>query len=106
MISTARPRTCAAATSLPEDPDFIDLSSADPDRYGLSRNAGITLKDKDVSRSKGLLKYRWFQKKDWQEEVKRVLSSGLKCELDALANKDVLEPERQRLVSLHVVSGL
>jgi len=35
-----------------------------------------------------------------------VLSSGLKCELDALANKDVLEPERQRLVSLHVVSGL
>jgi hypothetical protein len=30
----------------------------------------------------------WFQKKDWQKEIKRMLSSGLKYELDALANKD------------------
>jgi DNA topoisomerase VI subunit A len=30
----------------------------------------------------------WFQKKPWQEEVKRILASGLKYELDALANKD------------------
>jgi len=59
-----------------------------------------------VSRAKGLLKYRWFQKKDWPEEIKRVLSSGFQYALDALANKDFLEPERQRLVSLHVVSGL
>jgi len=33
-------------------------------------------------------KYRWFQKKPWQEEIKRMLASGLKYELDALANKD------------------
>ena len=59
-----------------------------------------------MSRAKGLLKYRWFQKKDWPEEIKRVLSSSFQYALDALANKDVLEPERQRLVSLHVVSGL
>ena len=59
-----------------------------------------------MSRAKGLLKYRWFQRKDWPEEIKRVLSSSFQYELDALANKDVLEPERQRLVSLHVVSGL
>ena len=30
----------------------------------------------------------WFQKKSWQEEIKRMLSSGLEYELDALANKD------------------
>jgi DNA topoisomerase-6 subunit A len=31
---------------------FIGLSSADPDAYGLSRNVGIKLNDKDVSRAK------------------------------------------------------
>jgi len=67
---------------------FIGLSSADPDAYGLPRNVGIKLNDKDVSRAKELLKYRWFQKKHWQEEIKRMLSIGLKYELDALANKD------------------
>ena len=67
---------------------FIGLSSADPDRYGLPRNVGIKLNDKDISRAKELMKYRWFQKKEWQEEIKRMLSSGLKYELDALANKD------------------
>jgi DNA topoisomerase-6 subunit A len=67
---------------------FIGLSSADPDRYGLPRNVGIKLNDKDVSRAKELLRYRWFEKKPWQEEIKRMLSVGLKYELDALANKD------------------
>src|SRR5262252_5014393 len=67
---------------------FIGLSSADPDRYGLPRNVGIKLNDKDVSRAKELLKYRWFEKKPWQEEIKRMLGAGLKYELDALANKD------------------
>ncbi len=38
--------------------------------------------------AKELLKYRWFQKKPWQDEIKRMLASGLKYELDALANKD------------------
>ena len=67
---------------------FIGLSSADPDHYGLPRNVGIKLNDKDTSRAKELLKYRWFQKKHWQDEIKRMLSTGLKYELDALANKD------------------
>src|SRR5947207_7603164 len=67
---------------------FIGLSSADPEAYGLPRNVGIKLNDKDVARAKELLAYTWFQKKSWQEEIKRMLSSGLKYELDALANKD------------------
>jgi DNA topoisomerase-6 subunit A len=56
---------------------FIGLSSADPDAYGLPRTVGIKLYHKDVSRAKELLKCRW-----------RMLASGLKYELDALANKD------------------
>ena len=67
---------------------FIGLSSADPEAYKLPRNVGIKLNDKDISRAKELLNYAWFQKKPWQLEIKRMLSSGLKYELDALANKD------------------
>lgn len=67
---------------------FIGLSSADPEDYSLPRNVGIKLNDKDISRAKELLNYPWFQKKEWQTEVKRMLASGLKYELDALANKD------------------
>ena len=67
---------------------FIGLSSADPEAYELPRNVGIKLNDKDTSRAKELLNYRWFQKKEWQAEIKRMLGSGLKYELDALANKD------------------
>ncbi|MEK7858519.1 MAG: DNA topoisomerase IV subunit A [Elusimicrobiota bacterium] len=67
---------------------FIGLSSADPEKYGLPRNVGIKLNDKDVTRAKELLNYPWFQKKHWQTEVKRMIGSGLKFELDALANKD------------------
>ncbi|HSG05875.1 MAG TPA: DNA topoisomerase IV subunit A [Nitrospiria bacterium] len=67
---------------------FIGLSSADPDRYGLPRNVGIKLNEKDTARARELLNYKWFQKKPWQKEIKRMLSSGLKYELDALANKD------------------
>ena len=52
---------------------FIGLSSADPDHYGLPRNVGIKLNDKDIGRAKELLKYRWFQKKPWQDEIKRML---------------------------------
>jgi len=67
---------------------FIGLSSTDPERYKLPRNVGIKLNDKDVSRARELLNYAWFQKREWQQEIKRMLSSGLKYELDALANKD------------------
>src|SRR5919204_2295969 len=67
---------------------FMGLSSADPERYELPRNVGIKLNEKDVTRAKELLNYRWFQKPAWQEEIKRMLASGLKYELDALANKD------------------
>jgi len=70
------------------DCKFIGLSSRDPETYGLPRNVGIKLNDKDVSRAKEIMAYPWFQKKEWQEEIKRMLASGLKYELDALANKD------------------
>jgi DNA topoisomerase-6 subunit A len=70
------------------DAKFIGLSSRDPERYGLPRNVGIKLNDKDIGRAKELMNYPWFQKKEWQSELKHMLQAGLKFELDALANKD------------------
>ena len=70
------------------DAKFIGLSSVDPETYGLPRNVGIKLNDKDIARAKEILNYPWFQKKEWQKEIKYMLASGLKYELDALANKD------------------
>jgi DNA topoisomerase VI subunit A len=67
---------------------FMGLSSADPERFELPRNVGIKLNEKDIARAKELMNYQWFQKPAWQAEIKRMLASGLKYELDALANKD------------------
>src|SRR3989339_850775 len=54
---------------------FIGLSSEDPEIYGLPRNVGIKLNEKDVARAKEILNYPWFQKKEWQKEIKRMLAS-------------------------------
>ena len=70
------------------DAKFMGLSSRDPDKHKLPRNVGIRLNDKDIARAKELMDYPWFAKKEWQKEIKAMLSSGLKYELDALANKD------------------
>jgi len=70
------------------DCKFIGLSSRDPESYGLPRNVGIKLNEKDVSRAKEIMAYPWFQKKEWQQEITYMIKSGLKYELDSLANKD------------------
>ena len=70
------------------DAKFIGLSSFDAEKHKLPRNVGIKLNDKDISRAKELMAYPWFAKKEWQKEIKHMLSSGLKFELDVLANKD------------------
>ncbi len=70
------------------DAKFIGLSSVDPQKHSLPRNVGIKLNDKDIARAKEIKNYPWFAKKEWQREIDGMLRSGLKFELDALANKD------------------
>ena len=67
--------------------DF-DLDNAKPTAARFPAEKVIKLNDKDINRAKELMKYKWFQKKEWQNEIKGMLSTGLKFELDALANKD------------------
>jgi hypothetical protein len=82
-----RPSPLRHRPPIAERPGRLDRP-APGSSYGLPRNVGIKLDDKDIGRAKELLEYRWFQKKPWQEEIKRMLASGLEHELDALANKD------------------
>ncbi len=70
------------------DAKFVGLSSRDPEKHKLPRNVGIKLNDKDIGRAKEIMAYPWFAKKEWQAEIRHMLASGLKYELDALANKD------------------
>ena len=70
------------------DAKFLGLSSHDPEKHKLSRTYSIKLNDKDISRAKEIMAYPWFQKKEWQKEIKNMLSSGVKYELDALASKN------------------
>ena len=70
------------------DAKFIGLSSFDPEKHKLPRNVGIKLNEKDIARAKEIMAYPWFQKKEWQKEIKAMLASGLKYELDSLANKN------------------
>ncbi|MFH0752862.1 MAG: DNA topoisomerase IV subunit A [archaeon] len=68
---------------------FIGLSSFDREKYGLPDNITIKLNEQDKSRAKQILEYPWFQKKEWQREIKHMMSAGVKMELEALSSKGI-----------------
>lgn len=68
---------------------FIGLSSFDRDKYPFMNEVDIKLNDQDISRAKQLLEYPWFQKKEWQREIRNMLKTGVKFELEALAKKRI-----------------
>jgi DNA topoisomerase-6 subunit A len=68
---------------------FLGLSSFDRKKYSLPDNVTIKLNDQDKSRAKQILQYPWFQKKLWQKEIKEMLKSGVKLELEALSAKGI-----------------
>ena len=63
---------------------FVGLSSFDAERYGLSQNVAIMLDEVDQKRAKQMLSYAWFQRKEWQKELRKMLQLGIKLELEAL----------------------
>lgn len=68
---------------------FLGLSSFDPERFKLPRDVTIKLDQQDISRARQLLAYPWFKSKAWQEEVKNMLRTGVKLELEALSRKGI-----------------
>ena len=68
---------------------FVGLSSFDAERYGLRDNVKIKLDDMDERRAKQMLSYPWFERKEWQKELHKMLQVGVKLELEALSSKGI-----------------
>lgn len=68
---------------------FLGLSSFDCEKYKLPKSATIKLNQEDIRRANEILKYPWFKKKSWQEEIKHMLEKGVKLELEALSAKGI-----------------
>ena len=68
---------------------FIGLSSFDVEKYDLPSNVSIQLDETDHRRAKQMLAYPWFERKPWQREMKKMLSQGVKLEIEALSSKGI-----------------
>ncbi|RLJ06427.1 MAG: DNA topoisomerase VI [Candidatus Aenigmatarchaeota archaeon] len=68
---------------------FVGLTTQDVEKFGIARNVTIKLNQGDVKRTNELLKYVWFKPKEWQTELKHMLSKGYKLELEALSSKGI-----------------
>lgn len=68
---------------------FVGLSSFDAEKYDLPSNVSIKLDDTDHRRAKQMLAYPWFERKPWQREMKKMLSQGVKLEIEALSSRGI-----------------
>lgn len=66
---------------------FIGLSSFDAENFDIPSHVPMPLTDEDTRRAREIREYPWFQSKEWQREIKRMESLGVKLELEALSNK-------------------
>ena len=72
------------------DAKFLGIRAQDYQRYDLTDDVQIALNDRDIARSKQIANYPWFKdKKPWQLEIKQVLRSGFKMEVESLITKDI-----------------
>lgn len=67
---------------------FIGMSSYDADRFDIPSHIPMPLTDEDRRRAREIREYPWFQKKEWQREIKHMESLGVKLELEAFSNKN------------------
>ncbi len=68
---------------------FIGLTTRDVDKYGIAKNVTIKLNQGDIKRTNEMMNYIWFKPKEWQDELKHMLSVGYKLELEALSSKGI-----------------
>jgi len=67
---------------------FIGMSSYDADRFDIPSHVPMPLTDEDRRRAREIREYPWFQKKEWQREIKHMEALGVKLELEAFSNKN------------------
>jgi len=65
---------------------YIGLTLSDIEKYGLEKYT-IKTKEVDIKRAKDMMKYEWFQSKEWQKELKLLIDKKIKAELEALSGR-------------------
>lgn len=68
---------------------FLGLRCTDVEKYKIPKDVTIKLNQQDIGRAKQMLAYPWFQKKPWQEELKTMLKSNVKLEIEALSRRGI-----------------
>ena len=69
---------------------FLGIRASDYERCELTDDVQIELNDRDVTRAKQIMAYPWFAgDKQWQREIKKMLSNGFKMEVESLITKDI-----------------
>ncbi len=68
---------------------FIGLTTKDIKKFDIPKNVTIKLNEGDVKRTNEMMKYRWFEPKEWQAELQHMLKIGHKLELEALSAKGI-----------------
>ncbi|MBU1219822.1 DNA topoisomerase IV subunit A [Myxococcota bacterium] len=71
------------------DARFLGLSSFDREKFDLPDVVTISLDKNDEKRAKQMLAYPWFKDQKWQKELKKLLDSRVKLELEALSAKGI-----------------
>lgn len=72
------------------DVRYLGLRSRDFERCQLSDSVKIGLNDNDRKRAKQIAGYPWFAKKrDWQNEIAKMLKNDFKLEVESLISKDI-----------------
>jgi len=66
---------------------FIGMSSYDAERFDIPAHVPMPLTEEDRRRAREIRDYPWFQKREWQREIKYMEALGVKLELEALSNK-------------------
>lgn len=65
---------------------YLGLTVSDIEEFGLE-NFTIKAKDVDIKRAKDMMKYKWFQHPAWQKELKLLIKTKRKAELEALSGR-------------------
>ncbi|MDG2382842.1 MAG: DNA topoisomerase IV subunit A [Pirellulaceae bacterium] len=69
---------------------FLGLRSIDFERCDLSESVRIMMNDNDRKRAQQIANYPWFEKKrEWQNEIKKMIKNDFKLEVEALISKDI-----------------
>jgi len=68
---------------------FIGLTTQDVKKYKIASNVTIKLNQGDIKRTHEMMNYVWFKPREWQHELKHMLESGVKLELEALSSKSI-----------------